>query len=350
MCAAVAAGTAAGPASADPPAPDPPAPPSVSALSWEVMDARTGDVLAAKAPHRRLPPASTLKTLFALTVLPKLRQDEVHRATYGDLADVAAGSSLVGVDQGNRYTVADLWRGVFLSSGNDAVHTLARMNGGVDRTVAQMQETARRIGALDTEVRSPDGYDARGQHSSAHDLALIAREGLKNHDFRRYMGTKSARFPAAGGPDAYGIENTNRLLVGSHGVEPYPGLIGVKNGYTSKAGCTLVSAATHDGRTVLVTVMNPRAEDFNAVYEESRALLDWGAVAAPLHARQAAASRGPSAPQRLAAAAPAAVSAEPEEASGGLARHLGAAAGLLALACVPVLIGRRLRRRRQGGR
>ncbi|MHB9756777.1 D-alanyl-D-alanine carboxypeptidase family protein [Streptomyces sp. BYX5S] len=358
VCALVTAGTAAGSASADPPTPDPPAPPSVSALSWEVMDARSGDVLAAKAPHRRLPPASTLKTLFALTVLPKLDQDEVHRATYRDLADVAEGSSLVGVDQGNRYTVADLWRGVFLSSGNDAVHTLAHMNGGVSRTVAQMQATARRIGARDTQVRSPDGYDARGQYSSAHDLALIAREGLKNPDFRRYMSTKWARFPASGGPGAFGIENTNRLLVGSHGVEAYPGLIGVKNGYTSKAGCTLVSAATHNGRTLLVTVMNPRAEDFNAVYEESRALLDWGAVAAPLHDRRVAASRGPSAPQRLAAAAPQAAApqlparAEVAESSGGLSRHLGAAAGLFALACVPLLVGKRLRtrRRRQGSR
>ncbi|WP_425825230.1 D-alanyl-D-alanine carboxypeptidase family protein [Streptomyces fractus] len=350
VCAAVSAGTV-GPACADPPVPDPPAPPSLSALSWEVMDARTGDVLASKAPHRRLPPASTLKTLFALTVLPKLPQSEVHRATYGDLSDVSEGSSLVGVDEGHRYTVADLWRGVFLSSGNDAVHTLAHMNGGVPRTVAQMQATARRIGARDTQVRSPDGYDTSGQFSSAHDLALIAREGLKNRDFRHYMATKSARFPAAGGPRAFGIENTNRLLVGSHGVEPYPGLIGVKNGYTSKAGCTLVSAATHGGRTVVVTVMNPQDGDFNAVYEESRALLDWGAQAAPLHARQAAATRRPSAPQQLAAAAPApapATGAEPDDASGGLGRHLGAAAGLLALACAPVLVGRRLRRRRHG--
>ncbi|MFZ3565614.1 D-alanyl-D-alanine carboxypeptidase family protein [Streptomyces sp. BH097] len=352
VCAAVSVGTAVGPAVAEPPVPDPPAlPSSLSALSWEVMDARTGDVLAAKAPHRRLPPASTLKTLFALTVLPKLRQDEVHRATYGDLSDVSEGSSLVGVDEGQRYTVADLWRGVFLSSGNDAVHTLAHMNGGVSRTVAQMQGTARRIGARDTQVRSPDGYDTRGQFSSAHDLALIAREGLKNHDFRRYMATKWARFPAAGGKKAFGIENTNRLLVGSHGVKPYPGLIGVKNGYTSKAGCTLVSAASHEGRTVLVTVMNPQAEDFNAVYEESRALLDWGAEAAPLHARQVAAAQPPSAPQQLAAAAPApppATGAEvTADTSGGLGRHLGAAAGLLGMAAVPVLLGRRLRRRRQ---
>ncbi|MEV1021131.1 serine hydrolase [Streptomyces sp. NPDC050264] len=342
LCAAIAVG-AAGPSRAAAPAPAPPAVPSLSALSWEVMDAGTGQVLAAKAPHRRLPPASTLKTLFAVTLLPRLRQDVVHKATHADLAEVAEGSSLVGVDEGNRYTVADLWRGVFLSSGNDAVHTLAQMNGGLSRTLAQMQATARRIGARDTQVRSPDGFDTAGQFSSAHDLALIAREGFKNPDFRRYMGTKWARFPASGGPDAYGIQNTNRLLVGSHGVAPYPGLIGVKNGYTSRAGSTLVTAATHKGRTVLVTVMNPQEESFNAVYEESRALLDWGFVAAPLRLVHGAGPQRAAARKRAVVAAAAPVAAD---AGGGLSRHLGAAAALLVLSCVPVLVRKRLRKRR----
>ncbi|MET9499972.1 serine hydrolase [Streptomyces sp. NPDC006552] len=335
----------AGPALATAPAPAPPSAPSLSALSWEVMDARTGDVLAAKAPHRRLPPASTLKTLFALALLPKLRQDTVHRATHADLAQVAAGSSLVGVDEGGRYTVADLWRGVFLSSGNDAVHTLARMNGGLPRTLAQMQATADRIGARDTQVRSPDGFDTPGQFSSAHDLALIAREGFKNPDFRRYMGTKWARFPAAGGPKAFGIQNTNRLLVGSHGVRPYPGLVGVKNGYTSQAGTTLVTAATREGRTILVTVMHPQQESFNAVYEESRALLDWGFTAAPPRVvHNAGPQHAPG--HKSAPVAPNPATGAPD-AGPGLTRHLGAAAALLVLSCIPLIIRRRLRGRRR---
>ncbi|WP_343245066.1 serine hydrolase [Streptomyces sp. SID14478] len=257
----------------------PPAP-HVSALSWIVTDADDGRILAAKDAHRRLPPASTLKTLFALTVLPKLPATTVHRAASSDVAQVAAGSSLVGVHDGTRYTVADLWRGVFLASGNDAVHTLARMNGGLARTVNDIQDTARRLGARDTEVRSPDGFDAPGQYSSAYDLALIARAGMKIPDFRRYMGTKTAQFPAAGGPQSFGIQNTNRLLVGSHDVTPYPGLIGVKNGYTSHAGNTLVAAARHGTRTILVTLMNPQAGSANAVYDEARTLLDWGFTSA----------------------------------------------------------------------
>lgn len=249
-------------------------PSGLSALSWMVADADTGNVLAAKSPHRKLAPASTLKTLFAVTVLPKFSAGAVRRVSSADLAGVGAGSSVVGVRQGRRYTVGDLWRGVFLRSGNDAVHVLAAMNGGWRTTAEEMQETARKLGARDTTVKSPDGYDAPGQVSSAHDLTVFARAGLANEDFARYCATTRATFPGAGG--ATQIENTNRLLAGSHGMSRYPGIIGVKNGYTSKAGNTLIAAARRNGRTLLVTVLNPQSQAYNGVYKEAAALLDWG--------------------------------------------------------------------------
>ncbi len=149
-------------------------PGDVSALSWLVSDADTGAVVAARDAHRRLPPASTIKTLFALTALPRVSAHSRHQVTGRELAGVGEGSSLVGVKAGRTYQVADLWRGVFLSSGNDAVHVLASMNGGWTATARQMQAKARALGARDTQVVSPDGYDAPGQVSSAYDLALFA--------------------------------------------------------------------------------------------------------------------------------------------------------------------------------
>ncbi|MEU8654637.1 serine hydrolase [Streptomyces sp. NPDC048737] len=261
------------------PRPGAPGVPDVSARSWLVADADTGDVLAASNAHRRLPPASTLKTLFALTVLPVLPGGIRHRVTEAELAGIGAGSSLVGVAEGQSYQVSDLWRGVFLNSGNDAVRVLAALNGGWRTTAARMQAKARSLGALDTRVLSPDGYDAPGQVSSAYDLAVFGRAGLSNPDFARYCATVEARFPARDG-GTYGIVNTNRLLSGTDGVEPYPGLIGIKNGYTSNAGNTLVAAARRGDRTLVVTVLNPRSGGGLAVYEEARALLDWGFGAA----------------------------------------------------------------------
>ncbi|MFJ6698293.1 D-alanyl-D-alanine carboxypeptidase [Streptomyces sp. NPDC091272] len=253
-------------------------PPKLSALSWIVSDADTGNVLAASNAHWALPPASTLKMLFADTVLPAVPQRTSHKVTAADLAGMGAGSSAVGVVPGQQYQVADLWRGVFLRSGNDAVHVLAAMNGGVPKTVVDMQKRADQLGAKDTHVLSPDGYDAPGQVSSAYDLSLFLRAGLRNKDFTEYCSTADAKFP--GGPQTKGkpfaISNTNRMLSGIDGVSKYPGLIGGKNGYTTHAGNTLAEAARRDGHTLLVTVMNPQAQKHDEVYNEMRQLLDWG--------------------------------------------------------------------------
>ncbi|MFI8083184.1 D-alanyl-D-alanine carboxypeptidase family protein [Kitasatospora sp. NPDC086009] len=252
-------------------------PVELTGRSWLVADATTGDVLAARNAHLPLPPASTLKMLFADTVLPKLDRSLEHKVAPAELANLGVGSSLVGIKENLPYRVEDLWRGVFLSSGNDAVHVLAHMNGGLARTVAQMQDRAVALQARDTHVVSPEGYDQEGQVSSAYDLTLFARAGLRNQDFRSYCSTRTARFP--GGVDkttgqrtAFDIANTDRLL------GKYPGLIGVKNGYTTGAGATFTGAAERGGRTLLVTVMHPESQ--TKVYDEAASLLDWGFAAA----------------------------------------------------------------------
>ncbi|WP_371671906.1 D-alanyl-D-alanine carboxypeptidase [Streptomyces sp. NBC_00289] len=249
-------------------------PRKLTARAWLVADHDSGEVLAASDAHRRLAPASTLKMLFADTVLPRFARTERYTVTDADLAGIPAGSSLVGIKAGITYTVEQLWHGVFLRSGNDAVHVLARMNGGVSRTVAEMQARAADLQALDTRVVSPDGFDHPGQRSSAYDLTLFARHGLKDADFRAYCATRTADFPAGDGR-TFQIQNTDRLLTGAWGVRTYPGLIGVKNGYTSNAGNTFTGAAVRGGRTLLVTVMHPGSGS-GSVYEEAAALLDWG--------------------------------------------------------------------------
>ncbi|MFF8727667.1 D-alanyl-D-alanine carboxypeptidase family protein [Streptomyces sp. NPDC015171] len=249
-------------------------PEKLTARSWLVADCASGEILASFNAHRRLAPASTLKMLFADTVLKKFDRTERYRVTDADLADVPAGSSLVGIKPGITYTVEQLWQGVFLRSGNDAVHVLSHMNGGIAETVAEMQARAADLQALDTHVVSPDGFDHKGQLSSAYDLTLFGRQGLKDADFRGYCGTRTADFPA-GGKKTFQIQNTDRLLTGAWGLKTYDGLIGVKNGYTSHAGNTFTGAATRGGRTLLVTVMHPESGG-NAVYEHTAALLDWG--------------------------------------------------------------------------
>lgn len=289
-------------------------PKELSARSWIVADAESGDVLAAHNAHWRLAPASTLKMLFADTLLPKWPRTTTHRVEPSDLAGVGAGSSMVGVKEDETYTVHDLWLGVFLRSGNDAVHVLSAMNGGVEKTVDEMNEHAEELQALDTHAVSPDGYDAPGQVSSAYDLTLIARSGLQKKDFREYCSTVRAQFPGETKKSKKGkrvrgsfeIQNTNRLLSGDYDVPVYQGIAGVKNGNTTHAGATFTGVAERDGKVLLVTVMNPVKKESNEVYKETARLFDWGFAAAgkvepvgelvpPKSVEEANAAAGPSA-------------------------------------------------------
>lgn len=258
-------------------------PKELSGRSWIVADAENGQILAAHNAHWPLAPASTLKMLFADTLLPKFPKTQNHLVTNADMAGIGEGSSLVGIKEKQTYSVHDLWLGVFLRSGNDAVHVLTSMNNGLRQTVKDMNDHAAELQALDTHVVSPDGYDAPGQVSSAYDLTLIARNGMQNQDFREYAATPRAAFPGEQKPgkkrETFEIQNTNRLLTGDLGVAPYQGIAGVKNGNTTHAGATFTGVAERNGRVLLVTVMNPSSKEQHAVYRETARLLDWGFAA-----------------------------------------------------------------------
>ncbi|MEU5079134.1 MULTISPECIES: D-alanyl-D-alanine carboxypeptidase family protein [Streptomyces] len=315
-------------------------PKGLTARSWIVADAESGQVLAAHNAHWRLPPASTLKMLFADTVLPRFPKDTRYKVAPADLEGVGDGSSVVGVKEGATYSVRDLWLGVFLKSGNDAVHVLSAMNGGVRRTVEDMQKHAEELQALDTQVVSPDGYDAPEQVSSAYDLTLIARSGLQKKDFRDYCSTVSAKFGATE------IRNTNRLLSGDSDVPVYQGIAGVKNGNTTHAGATFTGVAERGGKVLLVTVMNPEKHDHNEVYKETAKLFDWGFQAdgkvnpvgelVPPRSAVPAGSTSSASPRQTpgtggGAGAKAAASAPAASGSSGVGTALAIAGGLLVL-------------------
>jgi D-alanyl-D-alanine carboxypeptidase (penicillin-binding protein 5/6) len=223
-------------------------PPAVQASAYVVADIDTGAVLAAKAPHAKLRPASTLKTLTALVLLPRLNKSD---QVIGSDADAGIIGSKVGVYPGLRYTVDLLFQGMFLASGNDAVHALcAHDQGGIPATIQRMNQKAQEIGARDTHVTDPTGLDADGQYSSAYDLALFAQAGLSRPDFAKYASTKYTAFPNAGNRGTYQVANQNKLLFG------YDGALGVKTGYTTLARNTFIGAARRNGHTLVVTLMN----------------------------------------------------------------------------------------------
>ncbi|MDQ6649333.1 MAG: D-alanyl-D-alanine carboxypeptidase [Actinomycetota bacterium] len=243
------------------PAGTPPLPP-VKAASWLVADLDTGEVMAARDPHGRFAPASTLKTLTALTLIPRL--DKAATAVASN-ADTEVDGTRVGLVAGQAYAVPELLTALMVVSANDAAETLASAAGGREVTIGLMNAEAARLQARDTVARTPSGLDAPGQVSSAYDLALIARQAMALPDFAAYVATRNSSIAAP---------NNQRIEIFSHDklLLNYPGAIGIKNGYTVAAHASFVGAATRNGHTLVVTLL--RAEP--TVWHEAAALLDWG--------------------------------------------------------------------------
>ncbi|MCU1599657.1 MAG: peptidase D-alanyl-D-alanine carboxypeptidase 1 [Frankiales bacterium] len=240
-----------------------PALPVTTAAGWVVADLDTGAVLAAKDPHGLYAPASTLKTLTALTLIPKLDSHQLVQPTFDD---VNVEGSKVGLVDTVRYPVNELFTSMLVVSGNDAALALATANGGLTKTVDEMNAEAARLQADDTHAVNDNGLDAHGQHSSAYDLALIARAGMQLPDFRAYVATKHAHIRGAHRNAPIAISSHDKLLYN------YPGAIGIKNGFTVAARATFVGAATRGGHTLVVTLMKTAPR----YWPEAAALLDWG--------------------------------------------------------------------------
>src|ERR1700760_3144298 len=172
------------------PIPDGPAP------AWIIADMGTGQVLAGRDMDAAHPPASTIKTLLALTALDEL--PSLDATVVGTAADTQVECSCAGVKPGRTYTAGQLLDAVLLMSGNDAANALADMIGGYDTAVAKMNAKAASIGAVNTHASTPSGLDGPGGSgfTTARDLAIIFRAAMANPTFAQITSQPVAMFPS----------------------------------------------------------------------------------------------------------------------------------------------------------
>jgi D-alanyl-D-alanine carboxypeptidase (penicillin-binding protein 5/6) len=240
--------------------------PRVPASAFVIADAKTGQVLAAKDAHGRYPPASTLKVLTAITMLPRLKPNATITATRLAASMVP---NIIGVIPGHKYKVADLFRALLLISANDAAVALVQASGSFAKGIALMNAEAHHLQAYDVVAKQPNGLPAAGQVVSAYDLALIARRALQMPAFMKYDRTLTATF----GGTRFGpvhMVNENGLLT------QYRGGLGGKIGWTQAAGATYVGMARRHGVTLIVTILHARP--LTEITSAER-LLDWGFAA-----------------------------------------------------------------------
>jgi serine-type D-Ala-D-Ala carboxypeptidase (penicillin-binding protein 5/6) len=249
--------------------PTPPA--TVDAAAWTLVDLDTGNVIAGRDVHGRYQPASILKLLTAVTILPSLPGDQVVTVSASAAHTECACAGLV---TGGQYSIDNLMSGLLLVSGNDAAIALAQAYGGVEKTVAAMNAEVLSLGAYDTFAQTPSGLDGWQQLTSAYDMALILRAAMNNPRLVAYDEERAATLPAqnANGValDAETLTNqTNNFL------DQIPGALAAKIGYTDAAQHTYVAAAERDGRRLGVVLL--RAQKYPVdQWQQAAQLLDWG--------------------------------------------------------------------------
>jgi serine-type D-Ala-D-Ala carboxypeptidase (penicillin-binding protein 5/6) len=237
--------------------------PQVPASAYVIADANTGQVLAAEDAHGLFPPASTLKVLTAITLLPRLHPNATVLAS--QLAATTEEYD-VGVIAGRRYKVSDLFKALLLISANDAAVALTQATGSLAKGMALINAEAHHLQAYDVVAKQPNGLPAAGQVTSAYDQALIARQALAMPAFMKYDSTLSAEFPVT--PHTLvPLVNQNTLLT------DYPGGIGGKIGWTEAAEATYIGMARRHGVTLIVTVLHCTSLQEITSGEQ---LLNWG--------------------------------------------------------------------------
>ncbi len=236
---------------------------SASAKAAVLIEEQTGMILYAQNETAPLPMASTTKVMTALLTLEYGKLDEI--VTTSRNAFGVPGTSIY-LAQGEKLTLEQMLYGLMLASGNDAAVAIAEHIGGsVDQFCDMMTQRAQELGCKDSVFKTPHGLPNNTHHTTAYDLALIAREAMKHPLFRKIVSTQRATIPWEGREYDRILNNKNRLL------SSYEGATGIKTGYTKAAGRCLVFGAERNGLEVVGVVLNcPNW------FEEAARVMDYG--------------------------------------------------------------------------
>jgi D-alanyl-D-alanine carboxypeptidase (penicillin-binding protein 5/6) len=216
-----------------------------------------GKAIWAKQPQRRLPPASLTKLMTALLVL-ELAQPE-DEVTIQATATHETGTR-IGLKPGERFRLQDLLAAAMLHSANDACHALADQVDGNEATfVARMNRRAQALGMQQTHFTNACGHDEAGHYSTAHDLSLLAHALLKYPSLLEITAQKNLQIATLDGQHRYTLENKNALI------GRYEGALGLKTGFTPKAGKCLAAYARRGDHTVLLILLHGEDRWWDAV-------------------------------------------------------------------------------------
>ena len=237
--------------------------PGVSAKACVLIEEKTGRIIFEKNSGEKLPMASTTKIMTTLLCLESGGLDDEFVV---DSNAIKVEGSSMGLMEGDVVTKRALCYGMLLPSGNDAANAVAvKLGGTIENFAGIMNERAAEIGMTRTCFVTPSGLEGEGHGASAYDMALLAREALRNPDFAEICSQSKAKVRFGNPPYERWLVNTNKLL------NMYDGVKGVKTGFTDEAGRCLVSACERDGISFICVTLNDKCD-----WDDHMKMYDYG--------------------------------------------------------------------------
>jgi D-alanyl-D-alanine carboxypeptidase len=212
-------------------------------------DLTTNKLLLAENIHKRMPLASITKIMTAIVTIENENLDQTVEISQNA---ATIGENVMGLSEGERYTRRDLLYGLILPSGNDAAEALADTSSvGRENFVFLMNKKAEELGLTDTHFTNPSGLEGDGnQYSTVYDLLVMTKYGLEHPEFANIVSTIEHDIPASADHKHIYLSNETNLLTS------YPGVKGVKTGYTYEAGLCLVTYLDYGGHKIIAVILN----------------------------------------------------------------------------------------------
>ncbi|MDE6670570.1 MAG: D-alanyl-D-alanine carboxypeptidase [Ruminococcus sp.] len=235
--------------------------PEISAKGAVLISADTGEIIYSVNCDEKLPMASTTKIM---TTMLCLESGDLYEEFEVDPDAIMVEGSSMGLQKGDIVTKYALCCGMLLPSGNDSANaTAVKLAGSIENFAVMMNDKAKELGLSRTWFVTPSGLEGTGHGSSAYDMAILAREALKNEIFREICSSSTIKTEFGNPPYTRWLKNTNKLLT------MYDGVYGVKTGFTDEAGRCLVSACERDGINLICVTLNDRNDwnDHMAMYD-----------------------------------------------------------------------------------
>ena len=240
-----------------------------SAKSVVLMEASTGEIIYQRNANEKLHPASMTKMMSMLLIMEAIEKGNIKwndMVTASENASSMGGSQIL-LETGEKMSVDDLFKGIAIASGNDAVVALAEKVAGTEESfVKMMNDKAKELGLKNTNFKNPHGLDATDHYSSAYDMAMIGKELVKHEKVLEYSSIYEY-YLRDGTDRKTWLVNTNKL------VRFYDGVDGLKTGYTKEAGYCLTATAFKNGMRIIAVVMGE--PDSKTRNKEVTELLDY---------------------------------------------------------------------------